>query len=242
MRKKRLISLILFVVFFLIFSSQAQAEFDIISGDIVANCELVGDLYFIDYTINSEAYSILGLFPLSYEIQVSSSSVTSSIVGYFSTGPQGKVSIAGFIEADCDTYTITGRLYWPDFPYLPDFPLSSITIECECFIAGEEGCSAGFWKNHKKDWLTTVHTFFDDFDTTFGVDYFDPDITLYDALWARGGGVRKVARHGTAALLNASSSEVDYGYSIDEIIQAVQNGDVNSLVDYNELSTPGFCD
>ena len=52
-----------------------------------------------------------------------------------------------------------------------------------------------------------------------------------------GGGIRKVARHGTAALLNATHPAVDYPLSVAEVIAAVQDGDVKDIADFNELSS-----
>ncbi|RKZ12248.1 hypothetical protein DRQ32_04115, partial [bacterium] len=74
----------------------------------------------------------------------------------------------------------------------------------------------------------------DDFDTTFGVDLFDPDITLGEAAWARGGQENKLARHGTAALLNAVHGRVEYRYTVSEVIAMVQAGDAGALADANE--------
>ena len=101
---------------------------------------------------------------------------------------------------------------------------------------GFDGCSPGFWRNHFESWPPTGLDPSDDFDTTFGVDYFDPDITLGEAIWLGGGGVKKIARHGTAALLNALHPAVDYPVSAAEVIAAVQAKDVGALADYNELS------
>jgi hypothetical protein len=238
--QKRLIIVGLIAVFFLIFSVQALA-FQIGSGTIVASCEKVGEQYFIDYTINSTADGI-GLLHLNYELQVSSPLSILSIIDSFPTIPQGNVSVSGFIAAEPGTFTLEGLLYWAGISFFNDYPLSPITVECEAYRAGGEGCGPGFWKNHEDDWETTEYSLGDDFDTTFGVDYFDPDITLSDAIRARGGGLKKIARHGTAALLNASSHAVEYDFGTDEIIDAVKNGDVDFLLDYNELSAAGFCD
>jgi hypothetical protein len=97
-----------------------------------------------------------------------------------------------------------------------------------------EGCTPGYWKNHRDAWVGLSPR--DDFDTTFGVDFFDPDITLGKAVRLRGGKIKKVARHGTAALLNALHPAVDYPASAAEVIAAVQAQDVEALVAYNELS------
>ena len=98
---------------------------------------------------------------------------------------------------------------------------------------GDAGCTPGFWKNHLEDWVGVSPS--DDFDTTFGVDLFDPDITLEEAVNLGGGGIRKLARHGTAALVNALHPDVAYPLSAAEVIAAVQAGDANTLVAFNEL-------
>jgi hypothetical protein len=105
----------------------------------------------------------------------------------------------------------------------------------ECPPPGGEGCTPGYWKNHLEDWPPTGYDPADDFDATFGVDFFDPDITLEEATRARGGGVKKLARHGTAALLSAAHPDVDYPFTVAEVIALVQAGDVDPLVDANEL-------
>lgn len=105
-------------------------------------------------------------------------------------------------------------------------------------FAEHNGCTPGYWKQpqHLDSWTSTGYSPNDDFDTVFGTDYFDPDITLLQAVWAKGGKLNKVARHGTAALLNASNPLVAYPLTASEVIQAVQAGDVDFLVAYNELS------
>ena len=54
--------------------------------------------------------------------------------------------------------------------------------------------------------------------------------------------MKKVARHGTAALLNASHPEVNYPLTPAEVIAAVQAQDVDDLVVNNELLAKGFCE
>jgi hypothetical protein len=98
---------------------------------------------------------------------------------------------------------------------------------------GGEGCTPGYWRNHLDTWVLDPSA---DFDTTFGVDFFDPDITLEDAVNLGGGGIRKLARHGTAALLNALNPDVNYPATEAEVIAAVQAGDIEMLVEFNELS------
>ncbi len=101
-----------------------------------------------------------------------------------------------------------------------------------------QGCTPGYWKNHLDAWGPTGLSPSDDFDNTFGVDLFDPDITLGQAIDAKGGGVKKIARHGTAALLSALHPGVAYPFTADEVIAAVQAGDVDALAKANELGCP----
>lgn len=103
---------------------------------------------------------------------------------------------------------------------------------------GEEGCTPGYWRNHFEDWPPTGYSPDDDFDTVFGVDYFDPDITLGQAIKLGGGGVKKLARHGTAALLSAAHPDVAYPYTVAEVIAFVQSGDVDLLDVANNLGCP----
>jgi len=71
-------------------------------------------------------------------------------------------------------------------------------------------------------WILAGYDPKDDFDVTFGVDLFERDITLHDALRAKGGHLNKLARHATAALLNATHGDVGYPMTMFEVIAAVQ--------------------
>jgi hypothetical protein len=90
-------------------------------------------------------------------------------------------------------------------------------------------------------------------DATFGVDLFSPDITLGVAIQLGGGGSNALARHATAALLNAlggvpnaDGTTVDYPYTVAQVIQMVQdavaNGTIEATKDLlaaaNELGCP----
>lgn len=100
-----------------------------------------------------------------------------------------------------------------------------------------EGCTPGYWKNHLGAWPPTGYSPSDDFDTTFGVDFFLMNKTLLEALNAGGGGVYRLGRHGTAALLNAAHPDVNYAYSVAEVIALVQAGDADAL----EMANESFC-
>jgi hypothetical protein len=119
-----------------------------------------------------------------------------------------------------------------------------ITIDCP--PTGGEGCTPGYWKNHTSAW-PAPYTPGMDFDTVFGVNVFTPNRTLLGALRLGGGGLNALARHATAALLNAASSEVDYALTVAQVIALVQaavapGGDIegtkNILAAFNEDGCP----
>jgi parallel beta-helix repeat protein len=93
-----------------------------------------------------------------------------------------------------------------------------------------EGCSPGYWRNNLDRWAEAGHSVSEDFDSTFGVDYFSPDITLGDAIALGGGFPNDLARHATAGLLSADHPDVDYPYSVVQIRLLVQAGDPQKLL------------
>lgn len=113
-------------------------------------------------------------------------------------------------------------------------------------VGGDQGCSPGYWKNHLAQWGTTEFAPTDSWVATFGVPAFAPTLTLHDALRQGGGHWKRVGRHSTAALLNASAPQVDYPFTVGEVIQLVQQawaaGDPSSVADVlewaNELGCP----
>jgi hypothetical protein len=107
---------------------------------------------------------------------------------------------------------------------------------CYTVDAGEDqGCTIGYWRNHADRWAGVSPS--DDFDTTFGVDLFTPDITLGTAINLGGGGVNNLARQATAALLNAyggvpnsDGTTVNYPFTVAEVIQFVQDAVANDTI------------
>jgi hypothetical protein len=101
-------------------------------------------------------------------------------------------------------------------------------------------CSPGYFRqeHHFDAWVPTGFSTGDDFDTTFGTDLFDPDITLLDAVWAKGGGENALARQGTAALLSAAHPDVNYPLSVAEVIAIVQAGNKGALDAYDDFGCP----
>jgi hypothetical protein len=120
-----------------------------------------------------------------------------------------------------------------------------------CYVnVGAEGCTPGYWRNHGDRWAGISPDA--DFDATFGVDFFSPDITLGAAIKILGGEVNALARHATAALLNsyggvpnADGISVDYPYTTAEVIQMVQdavaNGTISETKDLFEAANEAGC-
>jgi hypothetical protein len=103
---------------------------------------------------------------------------------------------------------------------------------------GNQGCTPGYWKNHLESWAAAGYAPGADFDSTFGVNLFDPNITLETAVNLGGGGANRLARHGVAALLSAAHPGVGYPLSVAEVIAAVQAGNADLLEQSNELGCP----
>jgi hypothetical protein len=91
-----------------------------------------------------------------------------------------------------------------------------------------EACLPTYWKSHVSSWAG--YSPGADFDTTFGVDYFNPDINLISAVYSGGGGLNELARYGVANLLNASHPNIQFAATPEEVIGLVQAGDSNALL------------
>jgi hypothetical protein len=103
-------------------------------------------------------------------------------------------------------------------------------------VDGDAGCTPGYWRNHADRWIGVTPDA--DFDDTFGVDLFNPNITLGQAIWLGGGGANALARHATAALLNSyggkpnsDGTTVAYAYTTVQVIQMVQDAVSNGTID-----------
>jgi hypothetical protein len=105
--------------------------------------------------------------------------------------------------------------------------------------AVRNGCSPGYWRNHLERWPETAYAAGDDFDSTFGVDFFTPDLTLAQAVALGGGDLAELARHGTAALLSASHPGVNYPYGEAAVRALVEQRDPDGrLAAANNLGCP----
>jgi hypothetical protein len=116
---------------------------------------------------------------------------------------------------------------------------------------GDQGCTPGYWKNHLDRWEGVLPGH--DFNGTFGVDLFNPNIDLQTAIGLTGGGNSALARHATAALLNAhggvanaDGTTVSYPYTVADVIamvkDAVAEGTIEAtkdlFADANQLGCP----
>lgn len=84
------------------------------------------------------------------------------------------------------------------------------------------GCTPGYWKNHANAWGPTGLSPSDDFDTTFGVDVFNPDITLLQGLNPTASSFKNLVPHAIAGLLNSLHPSENYPYSSDDVIGMTQ--------------------
>jgi hypothetical protein len=122
----------------------------------------------------------------------------------------------------------------------------TITCEKETPPPGFEGCTPGFWRQpqHYDSW-TSPYAPSMLFVVAFGEDAF-PDKTLGEVVRLGGGSLNALGRHSVAALLNAASPDVDYAYSVSQVIQMFQNvypdGNFEAVKDVfefnNELGCP----
>lgn len=105
-----------------------------------------------------------------------------------------------------------------------------------------QGCTPGFWKNDGgkfgfRNWTPTGYKPTDVFNTVFGVNYLPAGMTLLESLTpTNNNGYGNLIWHGTAALLNAAHPDVDYAYTVAEVIAFVQAGDSAPLVAANEYT------
>jgi hypothetical protein len=98
---------------------------------------------------------------------------------------------------------------------------------CVCAFGGQ-GCTPGYWKQkqHFDSWVKYIPEPSPEdpeelymYNKVFDVDYVK---TLLEALKTGGGDEKALGRHATAALLNAANPDVNYFYTVYEIINMVQ--------------------
>ena len=104
--------------------------------------------------------------------------------------------------------------------------LFSITQENTSINNIEFGCTAEFWKDNLELWKFLDVDYNSDFDGTFGSDYFEPDVTLEQAINLEGPGLHHLARSGVAAYLDSLVNP----YADAEILkESVHDNHIHSL-------------
>lgn len=118
-----------------------------------------------------------------------------------------------------------------------------------------QGCTPGYWRQsqHFDSWAYVTPNLafseiFGDITITTQVDENGNRIkgkkgevdnpTLLQAVWAVGGGDNALARHAVAAYLNTINPEIDYQYSIADVLALYEDGNQNALVHANEQGCP----
>ena len=92
-------------------------------------------------------------------------------------------------------------------------------------------CTPEFWENNLDLWKVVGIDYNSDFDDTFGQDYFEPNITLEQAIKKQGVGMDHLARSGTTAYLSAlADPEIDE----EKIRSAVNFGYIHQIDNYLE--------
>ena len=104
-----------------------------------------------------------------------------------------------------------------------EIPAGTITVTLDPNAPdNDQACSPGFFKNTLAEWPPTGLSPTDDFDTIFGTDAFDPDITLLDAANLGGGNANLLARRGVSGLLSALHPGIRYALSPTQVIITVR--------------------
>ena len=90
-------------------------------------------------------------------------------------------------------------------------------------------CTPEFWENNLDMWKVVGVDYNSDFDETFGQDYFEPNITLEQAIKKQGVGMDHLARSGTTAYLSALA---DPEFDEDNVKIAVNFGYIHQIDNY----------
>jgi hypothetical protein len=160
-------------------------------------------------------------------------------------GPSGSLVLE--CNVPCESPIVGAPMYTQGLGIAPvtfELCLSNVDVlDVQGFC---EGCTPGYWRNHLDAWAVTGYSPDQDFDTVFGVDLFQPDVTLLEAVNGGGGGAAALGRHAVAALLSAGHPGVDYPLSQADVLFLVdcafQLGTIeetkNDLAAINESGCP----
>lgn len=145
------------------------------------------------------------------------------------------VTVQAFSEDRLGTGFLPASLVWN---------AASLSIDLPQVVRGGEGCTPGYWgrPHHLGSWTGYATT--DKYGTVFGVTA-TGDPTLLAAVNKRGGGESALMRHAVAALLNTTSSGVNYRYTTAQVISMVQSayssGDFETTKDELEVENESGC-
>ena len=137
-------------------------------------------------------------------------------------------SAQGFVSASLmrnDAGNVTGPYTFNNGSslFLNSFHGHTVTFTNQVVVnTGTQGCTPGYWKQsqHFDSWVG--YSTGDDFDATFGVNFFNPNRTLLQAVGQGGGGAAALGRHAVAALLNTTNAGVGYPYTTAQVLDLVQ--------------------
>ncbi|MBC2714890.1 MAG: hypothetical protein HF978_06215 [Desulfobacteraceae bacterium] len=214
--KKRLIILAIFSVVMFGYSIQAWAPEQITDCNITASCVESGEQYSITYEVT--ANTLPGPLNVNYALIITGPSELPPVTGTFTAGTgsgSGSISVSG-----CGDYVITGSVELAIYPGIYMCTLGPLTVRCPCEML--EGCTPGYWKNirkHGDEWAVAGYDPNDLFIEIFG--FGSRDLTLGEAIRAKGGQLNKLLRFSTAALLNAAHPDVQPDSSVDTVGEVI---------------------
>ncbi len=134
------------------------------------------------------------------------------------------VFVTDIIPEDCDPGTSNcGEEFDDTAVFHGEVPAGTITVILDPNAPdNDEACSPGFFKNTLEQWPPTGLSPDDDFDTIFGTDAFDPDISLEQAIHLGGGDANLLARRGVSGLLSARHPGILFPLSPNQVIITVR--------------------
>jgi len=170
----------------------------------------------------------------SQTVSINASNVTTLHINLAGSGAVDDIRIT----VEVDDPTPTGTPPPTDTPTPTETPTDTPTPTA---TPVDEGCTVEFWVANTGLWVDFAPT--DDYDTTFGVG---PNLTLMQAAQQTGVGENTLLRESVAGLLNASSPDVNYAFTVPEVIgltqDAFNSGDFNIAIDQlqpaNNLGCP----
>lgn len=148
------------------------------------------------------------------------------------SGEYLQIAINGYKALQALASPLPGKKFYPLIQGLGGTPVKktwdynfAFTAMCPVRVVDSKtsACSPGYWKNHPVSWPAGISPTAQ-FDQVFALgDHMEPySRTLLEALNSTGGGVYKLMRYATAALLNAKHTGVNYELLDNEIRDIVK--------------------